>query len=240
MEEAPSQWAGQQYYLTIPARAWTTPRGIGPDLFPFVPALLIKVGEGAHPRVTIATAPGTRYDADSGVIDLIPVEEAQQDPCGPTTSFELEGSDNLLSIELVRLFTLNQVAAPPLQVTSNVYGVRLENVLPEAGAPATSGTLEATLDLSQLYVLFEALGASRTPDAICYEAKAQWTPDSCMSADCAFQCEPCPGTGEPYCITVTADSLGAVPAPSLDIVEIDESSRPSSCADSTLDSGGGG
>jgi hypothetical protein len=234
----PSPFAGKTYYLSIAKNDWSYPRGIQKDLFPVAPAFFLKVGQGATPTVTIASAAGTRPSAaDATVPESIPVTDAKQELCGPTTNVTLGGTSPKSEIAppLLNLFVANNMSDTPVQTTGKVFDFKLEDVLPGGGA---AGTLEATMDFNDLYVLFTALGNSRTADSVCAELKKQYTPDSCMDDTCTVQCLPCPSGGSATCLTVKADGLTAVEAPGVDIVDVPVEGRPASCASSPPPSGG--
>ena len=235
-----SPWSGHTYLLSLASKDWTTPKGIGADLFGVAPAFILKVtGSGDNLTALLATAPGTYQDPvdpENPSDNLHPVTPAQavQDPCGPTTPMPFSASGYpmaTIALSPLRMFVKNSGAKPPLQITSNVYNLKFTNILPNGSTPSTTGTLEAMMDFRDLYVLFASLSPTRTPDSVCKAFSDQYTSSDCMDDSCKVKCEACPD-GQPYCLAVKAQGVGAVEAPNLVVTEIAEQSRPATCADS--------
>ncbi|HTQ08328.1 MAG TPA: hypothetical protein VMI54_30950 [Polyangiaceae bacterium] len=235
-KDHPNPWAGNTYYLNLARGDWSMPRQVGMDLFGVAPAFVLSVG--ASGDVTLGTAEGTTPDSSaSSGFDMISAENATQDLCSPTTKLTLDasGSASAIGPAQIRMHVTNQTAQPsPLQVTGDVFGLKLTNILPNGDAKP-SGTLDATMNFGQLAVLFSALGPSRDADSVCTAFASAYTPSSCMDPSCRVTCQPCPDDPtKPYCVSVEASPVVAVEAPNLSLTEVDENDRPASCADSTL------
>lgn len=230
----PNPWAGHTYFLNAGVKDWVSPDGVGYDLDGIAPAFVLSVGQ--DDQVTLGTAAGTMpSDSDPDVEIMVPADQAVQDLCSPTAKLSLDGAEqgNGIGPASVRMHFANDLASPALQVTGDVFDLTLTDVLP-TGDATSSGTLEATMDLRQLYVLFSALGPTRTAESICTAYGIEYTPAGCTEPGCMALCQPCPDDGAPYCLTVKAEGVTAVEAPNLSLTEVDENSRPTSCADSTL------
>jgi hypothetical protein len=233
-----SPWSGHTYLLSLAKRDWTKPKNIGQDLFGVAPAFIFKVtGTGNDLSATMATAPGA-YPNPADTTTSLPVTPAQamQEPCGPTAKFPFSASGYpkmTLGPNQVRMFVKNTTQTPPLQITADVYDLKFTDILPNGSTPSAMGTLEAKMDFRQLYVLFAMLGTSRTPDSVCKAVSDQYTSSECMNMDpaCTVKCEACPD-GQPYCLAVKAEDVGAVEADNLTVTEVTEQSRPATCADS--------
>jgi hypothetical protein len=231
-----SPWSGHTYLLSIAQRDWTTPRGIGTDLFGVAPAFILKVtGTGNNLTATVATAPGT-YTDPANPDKPLPVTPAQamQEPCGPTTNIPFSAAGypmGTIGPTQVKLFVRNAGATPPQQITGDVYDLKFTNILPNGSTPSTTGTLEATMDFRQLYILFASLGPTRDKDSVCKAFSDAYTSSECVEESCKVKCGPCPD-GQPYCLAVKAEGIGAVEAPNLVVTDVTQQSRPATCADS--------
>lgn len=216
-------WAGKTYLLTVQKTEWSSPRGIGNDIADFVPSFILKIGDSGDASVTIGAAQTEATPAD-----------AVQDLCTPTPAvgFSHEGSaSSEIAPSVMRVHIANANATPPVQVTGNVYDLKLTNVLPNGSTPATGGTFEATMDFRELYPLFTQL-LTPTPDNVCSTLHDNYTSPTCMDPSCEVSCQPCPtADAAPYCLTVKAEGVGAVEAPGLTLTPVDEATRPSTCAD---------
>lgn len=218
----PAVWSGKTYFLSVPASSWTAPPHIGGVLGGIAPALLLTVdGSGDSLTTTISTSAGNTTSDD-----------ASQDMCTPTSYTALDAS-NYPKSEIgpldVRAHLVSGSDAGATQVTATLYGLHLTNVLP--GDDQISGSIETTVDMRELYVLFPALGSTRTPESVCNSFAANYSPADCSTADCMHKCEPCPADGKPYCLTLKADSVSAQ-ATTASVVELAGSDRSRSCADS--------
>jgi hypothetical protein len=223
--------------LSLAKTDWTVPRGIGKDLFGVAPAFLFKVdGDGDNLTATMATAPGTYETTPGDTTTKVAVTPAQamQDSCGPTSkiAFSASGYPNAtMGPSQVRMLVANDTVTPPLQIVGDVSGLKFTNILPNGSTPSTTGTLDAMMDFRELYVLFQLLGPTRTPDSVCASFASAYTSSDCMDPSCQVKCQACPD-GQPYCLSVKAEGIGAVDASSVSVTEIAEAGRPASCADS--------
>lgn len=237
--EVTSPWTGHTYLLARKKSDWTLPRGIGVNLFGFAPAFMFQVeGRGTDLTTTIGYGPGTTIKTSSELVAVNP-DDATQDACGPTFGASFSGADpqhSLISVPKIKIHVVNTSVSPPIQVTADAYNLTFTDVLPTDGSPSTTGSLEATMDFKQLYVLFAALGPTRSAETVCASLTQAYTPSSCMTDDCKVQCEPCPaesGSTDATCLTVRAEGIGAVQADNLEVQTI-TSVDPAACADSGL------
>jgi hypothetical protein len=219
---------------------WTVPRGIGKDLFGVAPAFMFDVsGSGTDLTSMLGYGPGTFTDANGDLQPVTPAN-ATQDSCGPTSPIAFSGAgypSSTIGPTHIRMHVLNTTVTPPVQVTGDVYDLKFTDILPNGSTPSTTGTLEATMDFTQLYILFQALGPDRTPASVCTALSQAYTPSSCAPGDasCTVACQPCPtADASPTCLTVKAEDVGAVEAPNLSVSEVVEASRPATCADTQL------
>jgi hypothetical protein len=239
-DTALSPWSGHTYLLSLAKGDWTVPRGIGIDLIGFAPAFMFDIGgSGTDLTSMFGYGPGTTTDAN-GDLQLVTPANATQDSCGPTSQISFSGASypsSTIGPAHIRMHVLNTAVTPPVQVTADVYDLKFTDILPYDGTTSTTGTLEATLDFRQLYVLFQALGPTRTPASVCRTMIDTYTPSSCAPGDasCTVACQPCPtADASPTCLTVKAERVGALEALNFSISEVVEASRPATCADTQL------
>jgi hypothetical protein len=195
--EAPLPWNGTTYLLDIAPGNWYEPRGIGREIDAFVPSFLLRV-DGEAPdvsRVTVGTA-----DTDG-----------QQDPCNATTVMDAMAAPPAVAMgpSVYSLF----IRSDELSVRSSVHELTITDVLPDGEKVSEVGELSAILDFRELYPFF-TIQLEPTPESVC----------ALFSNQYSRPCGPCPNDGEPRCLTVRANSLGATPtAP---IVPIDSVTDP--------------
>ena len=208
-------WSGKTYLLSIPKANWTEPRTIGTDIDGFVPSFIMKV-EGESMTVGVAGAHDTP-------------DAAVQDLCSPTFTIDFSAAAYPkvdLGPTSMRVHILNVAENPGednVQETSDVYGLEMHDVLPNGSTPSTKGTFTATMDFSQIYPLFTALGSEVSRDGVCTELGKRY-------GEYGGYCAPCPTAGkEPYCLTIKGEQLGALEAPNLELQTVDEAPRPESC-----------
>jgi hypothetical protein len=226
-----SPYSGHTYLLSLAKTDWSSPHGVGTDLFGVAPAFLFKVNGNT---ATLATGQGY-YLTDPTDIDTkqaVTPAQATQDPCGITSELSLTGASAAPQASPISMFVKNNGPMPALQVTAPVYNLKFTNILPNGNTPSTTGTLEAEMDFRQLYLLFASLGPTRTPDSVCTSLASHYTPMGCMDASCMVGCTACPD-GQPYCLSVKAEDVGAVLADSVAVSDVSAQSRSAtSCADS--------
>ena len=178
-------WHGRTYWLEIPRVNWSEPRGIGSDIGDYVPGFLLKVQGDAPDTFEVMMGAAT---ADGG-----------QNTCNPTGkvsgSAELPGgaigpSEFPMHIRHVR---------DPIVADGTVYNLTITNALPN-GDSTPIGEFVGTMDFRQIYQLFTAI-INVTPEACCTTLEMTYS----------RTCEPCPSDQEPYCLTVKAIDLIAVP-----------------------------
>ncbi len=238
--DKPVPWIGHTYMLSLAKPDFTVPSHVGDDLFGPAPTFFFKVeGSGKDLTATLATGPGTTTDADMMLHARTP-EDAVLDSCGPTTTIPFSGADyphSTLAVDDVRLFFLNQTT-PPLQVTADVYGLKFTDVLPNGDTQSKTGKLDATMDFQQIVVLLGLLGPTRDAAQACQTFHDHYTRSGCVDASCMVGCGACPtASASPTCLSIEADDVGAVEAPSIAVTDVTEADRPASCADSQLDPG---
>ena len=236
-DDKPISWIGHTYMLSLAKGDFSVPNHVGDDLFGVAPTFFFKIeGSGKDLSATIATGPGTTTDA-SGTKQPRTPADAVQDSCGPTTVVPFSAANyphSTLAVDDARLFLLNPID-PPLQVTADVYGLKFTDVLPNGDTPSKSGTLDATMDFTQIIVLFSALSSARTPESGCQAFHDHYTPMACMDASCMVNCTACPtASASTTCLSIEATPIGAVEAPSVNITDVTEASRPATCVDSTI------
>jgi hypothetical protein len=187
-EPAPptNPWNGQTYLLDVAARNWAEPRGIGQEIDDFVPNFLFRV-DGESPdsfRVTMATAH----------------EDGMQDACNKTSELDATATlpDTMIGPAEFPLHI--QHVNEPIAVDGTIYNFTIKDVLPDGDTLSTTGELTATMDFRELYPLFTLL-VDPTPESVC----------SAFEMSYSAPCEPCPNDGEAFCLTVKANTLGAVP-----------------------------
>jgi hypothetical protein len=103
------------------------------------------------------------------------------------------------------------------QVNTTIRSMTFSNVLPPTDG--SEGTMSAVLDAREIYPLFNLI-PSPTPDAVCTALDSFDAP-----------CEPCPQDGLPFCLTIGAIALEAVPAPGMTIAPLDAAGLGPECAD---------
>jgi hypothetical protein len=237
-DDKPIPWIGRTYMLSLDKPDFVVPNHVGDDLFGVAPTFFFEIGgSGKALTATLATGPGTTTDAEMNRHPRTP-EDAVQDACGPSVVVPFSGADyprSTIALDDVRLFFLNP-ANPPLQVTADVYGLKFTDVLPNGDTPSTSGTLDATMDFDQIYVLLGLLGPGRTPDSACTTFHDHYTRSGCMDASCMVGCGACPAPStSSHCLSIQGQDLGALEAPSVTLTDVTEAGRPASCADSQVE-----
>ncbi|HTQ08329.1 MAG TPA: hypothetical protein VMI54_30955 [Polyangiaceae bacterium] len=236
-----SFWSGHTYLLSLKKGDWSVPRGVGADLFGVAPAFMFDVeGSGENLTTTLGYGPGTVTDASMNPV-AVTADNVMQDPCGPTTTAMFSAANSpksTINIPQMKMHVLNSGATPPLQVTADVFNLTFTDILPNGTTPSTTGSLVATMDFKQLYVLFASLGPTRDAASVCQALSDHYTPSTCTTDDCKVKCETCPNASAsdtPTCLTVEADQIGAVEADNLKVSTI-TTVDPTACADSTLPS----
>jgi len=194
----------------IPDGAWFEPDpAIGREFGPYVPDFLLRIDQSA----------GTGHVATLGAAN-----DGTQNLCNPTGKINGTGTYPSATFGPIPfpLHIINPVdeedPADDVVLTMTVDNLTFENVLPNGGTPA-EGTFSATLRAHEVYPLLTQLIGS-SPDVFC---------DALMSSY-EVPCEPCPMTGEPYCVTLTAIDVGAVETTTV-IEPVTLDGRDPSCAD---------
>lgn len=200
-DEPGGSFAGQKFVLTIKSGDWLDE--IGGEVSDYVPKFWLDVGgSGTNYQVGIAAAQGDQTDLqDPGVQDLCNQTVTVPAASNPYPGFVLGPTD-------FPLYLRHAVQAIAVQATA--YDFTMTDVLPMGtGLPTDeSNSFKATLDARQIYTLFAAL-TPNTADRLC-ESIQQENRGMCM---------PC-RDGEPYCITLMAGFLEAVPNDSIAITPV--------------------
>jgi hypothetical protein len=235
--DQPISWIGHTYMLSLAKGDFAVPAHVGDDLFGVAPTFFFKIdGSGKDLTATLATGPGTTTDTEMTMHPRTP-EDAVLDTCGPTTTIPFSGADyphSTFGVDDVRLFFLNPTT-PPLQVTADVYGLKFTDVLPNGGTPSKTGTLDATMDFQQIVVLLGLLGPGRTAAQACQTFHDHYTRTGCTDASCMVGCTACPtASASETCLSIEAQDVGAVEAPSIMVTDVTEADRPDTCADSAV------
>jgi hypothetical protein len=202
-EPETNPWHGKTYLLDITSRNWAEPRGIGQDIDDFVPNFLLRV-DGDAPDA---------FDVTLGTADATGV----QDGCNMTSVLGATASPPGVTIGPDRFPLHVQHVDEPIAVDGTIYDLTIKDVLPDGDAPSVNGELTATMDFRELYPLFTLL-VDPTPETVCAAFEMTYT----------TTCAPCPNDGEPFCLTVKANTLGAVPSDSAiePVAAVDPSCTP--------------
>ena len=190
-EPAPptNQWNGQTYLLDVTEVQWSEPRGIGKEIDLFVPNFLMRI-EGESPDsfdVFMATAKA----------------DGTQDMCNLTRTLTANGSapGAVIGPDEFPLHIEHADEEIEMTVDGLVYDFTFTDTLPNGNTMSTSGELTATMDFRDLYELFTLL-IDPTPESVCVALEESY----------GKPCAPCPNDGQPYCLTIKAIELGAVPS----------------------------
>jgi hypothetical protein len=81
-----------------------------------------------------------------------------------------------------------------------IHDLTITDVLPDGDTLSVTGELRGTMDFRELYPLFTLL-ENPTPVTVCDAFEMTYL----------APCVPCPNDGEPFCLSVMANTLGAVP-----------------------------
>jgi len=198
-----SRWVGKSYRLAIPSDNWVQPRGVGSDIGDFVPQFLFGVARATGPNLTVTV--GT---ANADV----------QDQCNATAEVAVAGANYPMSEIVVPGFPLHIVdtnQTPNVVVDTTIHDLTFTNVLP-TGAARPDGEVSATIDAAEVYPLFR-LVANPSKETVCSALGSAGAP-----------CVTCPHNGQPYCLTIGAAQVEAMPA-SAPVMTITAASIPSSC-----------
>jgi hypothetical protein len=204
-EEGPTEpttnpWNGKTYLLDLEVRDWSEPRGIGADIDPFVPTFMLRV-DGEDPEVFPVTA---------GTLGL----DGTQDTCTKTSSFAATASPPSATIGASEFTVHLEDEDDGIALNGIIYNLTLTDVLPDGDVISEEGTLEGTMDFRNIYQLFTLID-DPTPERVC----------SVLLEELAVECVACPTDGEPFCLTVKASRIGAVPTDM--VIEPIETTDPS-------------
>jgi len=180
-------WVGKTYLLRTSAGDWTTPRGIGQDIGPYVPGFLLRIdsADGTNVGITIGTVPA---ETSMSPLDM-------QDACTATQAVVAQ-SATFPGITIGPLDFTTYLTNMGYAVNAHIRGLTFSNVLPGAAEPV--GTLTATLDFREVAHLLTLLP---TPD-----------PGSACTALEESRMAPCTACADsqPYCLTIAADPVEAI------------------------------
>ncbi len=163
-----------------------------------------------------AFVPRFLLNISGATVTLGTAAESVQDACTPTLSVQatvVKPQFMLGPVDyLMHLSNPENLA----QVNTIVRNLTITNVLPPTEA---GGTLSAVLDAREIYPMFHLLG-NPSPTSVCAALESFGAP-----------CEPCPQDAQPYCLTVVADRLEAVPAPQIAMQDLPSTSLGPGCQD---------
>lgn len=179
-------WSGKTYLLDLEVRDWSEPRGIGADIDPFVPTFMLRA-DGDDPEV---------FGVMTGTLDLM----GAQDTCTKTAVLDATASPPSSVIGPSEFAIHIQHTDEPIAVNGVIHGLTLTDVLPNGGAISEIGTLEGMMDFRQIYHLFTLI-ENATPESVC----------TVLEDTYEVPCTACPGDEEPFCLTIKATGIGAVP-----------------------------
>jgi len=184
---ATNPWSGSTYLLDINEGNWTIPRGIGAEIDDFVPSFLIRVDSDEPDtfEVTMGTS----------------LTDGVQDTCNQTSSLYATANPPGMAIGPTEFPIHIQHVEQPIAVDGMIYDLTISNVLPHEGEEGEEGVLVGTMDFRELYPLITAI-IEVDPDKVCAAFLSSYPNNPCA---------PCPTDGEPYCMTVQAEYLDAVP-----------------------------
>jgi hypothetical protein len=199
-DEVTNPWSGTTYLLDIAAEDWYSPRGIGKEIDEYVPNFLLRADDGKVGgfRVSLGAANAA----------------GEQDRCNLTSVVDGKAEPPSSSIGPAAYPLFIQHSSDPVSVVGTIYGLKMTDVLPDGDAISDVGEFEATMDFRALYPLFTVI-VDPTADKVC----------TSLAEDFDSACEPCPTDGEPYCLTVKANRLGATPT-SVEIETIESVDDP--------------
>ena len=193
-------WSGKTYLLDTEVRDWSEPRGIGQDVDPFVPTFMLRV-DGEEPEVFGVTA---------GTLDVM----GAQDTCTKTRVLDATASPPSAVIGPSEFTIHLEDVDEGIAVHGVIHDLTLTNVLPNGDVISEEGTLEGMMDFRELYHLFTLI-ENATPESVC----------SVLFDTYEVPCSACPGDDEPFCLTIKATGIGAVPTDM--VIEPVETTDPS-------------
>jgi hypothetical protein len=193
-------WNGKTYLLDLEVRDWSEPRGIGADIDPFVPVFMLRV-DGEDPEVFPVTA-GTLNVAGT------------QDTCTETAVLNATGSPPSAVVGPSKFAVHLEDVDDGIAVSGVIHDLTLTDVFPNGKAISEIGTLQGMMDFRHIYPLFTLI-EDATPERVC----------EVLLGELDVACEPCPDDGEPFCLTVKATGIGAVPTDM--VIEPIETTDPS-------------
>jgi len=185
--EESNPWVGKTYVLSIPETNWTDPPKVGKDIGPFVPHFAIQV-EGAS---------GDELDVLLGAANADGTQQTRN-PTSTVKAVSKSGGFELGPVDVpVYVENVDEETGEGPKVIAPIYDLKMTNVLPNGSTPATAGTFVGTMDFRAIYCLFTLI-MSPSADAVC----------NTMASEIQVQCVPCRDS-QPYCLTVTAQEVGA-------------------------------
>jgi hypothetical protein len=160
--------------------------------------------------------PDFLFDVQGSTVTLATSESGAQQMCTPTltTQAVVSPPEFVLGPVPYQMHLVNEVNQA--HVNTIVRNVTFTNVLPPVDA--AGGTMSAVLDAREIYPLLHLIPMP-TPDALCTALANYDAP-----------CEPCPQDGLPFCITIVAEGLEAVPASDQANAPLDAGSLGPECA----------
>jgi hypothetical protein len=158
------------------------------------------------------------FDVQGSAVTMATMEAGVQQTCTPTLMAQAAIAAPQFVVGPVDypMHLVNEVNGA--RVNTTIRSVTFTNVLPPTDA--AGGTMSAVLDAREIYPLFHLIPMP-TADAVCMGL-----------AEFDVTCEPCPQDGLPFCLTIAANALEAVPAPDQVLTLRDAASLGPECANS--------
>jgi hypothetical protein len=185
------------YALAVPIKNWTKPAGVGAKIGRYVPTFAMSIQ-------SVAKGASTSFDVLMGTL-----KDNDQNTCNKTKMLNgVVSQDAAFTIGPDEFEVV--IEGPKDSAKATMHGLSITGIFVDNGAKFKNGTLTATMDFRDIYMLFTLVPlANPNPDMICR-----------MAPNMGFQCEPCPTDGLVYCMTIKATNLHAEDLPDLSIQEV--------------------
>ena len=164
-----------------------------------------------------AFVPEFLFDVSGTTVTLGTAHQRVQDQCTPTAVVQATVAPPQFVLGPMDYEMHLENAANQAQVNTTIRALTITNVIPPTDD--AGGTLSAVLDAREIYPMFHLL-TDPQPSAVCSALDEFDAP-----------CEPCPQDGQPFCLTITATRLEAVPAPEIVMGPVDGAGLGAECAD---------
>ena len=155
------------------------------------------------------------FDVSGKEVTLGTAKEGVQDPCTPTAVAPANKKEQVVVGPIdYQMHLVNETNHA--HVNTTIRNLTFADVLPPVGDEG--GTLTAVLDAREISPIFHLLPDPK-PEDVCAALD-----------DFGAACEPCPQDNQPFCLTIAADRLEAVPAPEMTMGPVDKASLGAECA----------